>query len=70
MGCGLSLSYILYPFLLALYINFAANMVKLGVSRAYIRGGGEDTGAVIGCMSMCSIYIYIHRYIYKTLNMN
>ena len=41
VGRGLSRSHILHPFLLALYINLATDVAKLGVSRTHL---GGDTG--------------------------
>ena len=40
VGRGSSPSHVLHPFLLALHTNLAADVAKLGVRRACIRGGG------------------------------
>ena len=48
IGCSLSPSYILHPFLLALHTNLAADVAKLGVSRAHT---GGDTGGLTDCTS-------------------
>ena len=39
VGCGLSPGHVLHPFLLALHTNLAADVAKLGVSRAHPGGG-------------------------------
>ena len=48
VGRGSSPGQVLHLFLLALHTNLAADVAKLGVSRAHT-GGGGDTGAVTGC---------------------
>jgi len=39
VGRGSSPSHVLHPFLLALHTNLAADLAKLGVSRAHTGGG-------------------------------
>ena len=50
VGHGSSPGHALHPFLLALHTNLAADVAKLGASRAHLGGEGVDTGGRIPCI--------------------